>query len=142
MTSLAAVKPRALSAAVPIAAWLAGLVVLSMLIRYGVGSRLVAPWIVVDEIIYAELARGIASGDGLTVRGEPAGLGYGVVYPLLISPAYLLDSLTAAYAAAKAINAVLISLAALPAYFLARRVLTPGFAVLVAVLTVAVPSLF
>ena len=142
MTSLAAVKPRALSAAVPVAAWLAGLVVLSVLVRYGIGRRMVAPWIVVDEIIYAELAKGIAAGEGLTVRGAPVGIGYGVVYPLLISPAYLLDSLTAAYAAAKAINAVLISLAALPAYFLARRVLSPGLAVVVAVLTLAVPSVF
>ena len=142
MSSIAAVRPRALSAAVPIAAWLTGLVVLSILARYGVGRRMVAPWIMVDEIVYSELARGIASGAGLSIRGEPAGVGYGVVYPALISPAYLLDSLTAAYAAAKAINAVLISLAAIPAYFLARRVLTPGYALVAALLTISVPSLF
>ncbi|MEX1358497.1 MAG: hypothetical protein WD981_07730, partial [Gaiellaceae bacterium] len=90
----AAVRPRALSAAVPIAAWLTGLVVLSILARYGVGRRMVAPWIMVDEIVYSELAKGIASGAGLTIRGESAGLAYGAVYPALISPAYLLDSLT------------------------------------------------
>ena len=88
----------------------------------------------VDEIVYSELARGIASGEGLSIRGHPAGLGYGLVYPVLISPAYLLDSLPAAYAAVKAINAVLISLAAVPAYFLARRVLTPGYALVAALL--------
>lgn len=142
MSSVAAVRPRAVAAAVPVAAWLAGLVALSILIRYGVGRRMVAPWIMVDEIVYSELAKGIASGAGLTIRGESAGLAYGAVYPALISPAYLLDSLTSAYAAAKAINAVLISLAAVPAYFLARRVLTPGYALVAALLTVSVPSLF
>ena len=142
MSSAAAARPRALSAAVPVAAWLAGLVVLSVLARYGVGRRMVAPWIMVDEIVYSELARGIASGEGLSIRGHSAGLGYGLVYPALISPAYLLDSLPAAYAAVKAINAVLISLAAVPAYFLARRVLTPGYALVAALLAISVPSLF
>jgi len=127
---------------VPVAAWLTGLVVLSVLARYGVGRRMVAPWIMVDEVVYSELAKGIASGQGLSIRGQPAGLGYGLVYPALISPAYLLDSLTTAYAAAKAINAVLISLATVPAYFLARRVLTPGYALVAAMLTISVPSLF
>jgi Dolichyl-phosphate-mannose-protein mannosyltransferase len=142
VSSLAAVRPRALSAAVPVAAWLTGLVALSILARYGVGRRMVAPWIMVDEVVYSELAKGIASGEGLSIRGAPAGLGYGLVYPALISPAYLLDSLTAAYAAVKAINAVLISLAAVPAYLLARRVLTPGYALAAALLAISVPSLF
>src|SRR5207247_1128448 len=43
--------------------------------------------------------------------------------------------------AAKAINGVVMSLAALPAYFLARRLLQPGLALVVAALTVAVPSM-
>ena len=46
-----------------------------------------------------------------------------------------------AYAAAKAINAVLMSLAAVPAYFLARRLLAPPLALVVAALTVLVPSM-
>jgi hypothetical protein len=141
------VRPRAVSAAlvrsVPVAAWLAGLVALSVLARYGVGRRMVAPWIMVDEIVYSELARSIAESARLLVRGEPVGsLAYGVVYPGLLSPAFLLDSLTSAYAAAKAINAVVISLAAVPAYLLARRVLTTGYALAAALLTVAVPSMF
>ncbi len=60
----------------------------------------------------------------------------------MIAPAYLLfDSLPHAYAAVKTINAVAMSLAALPAYFLARRVLPVGLSLFAAVLTVALPSL-
>ena len=60
----------------------------------------------------------------------------------MIAPAYLLfDSLPHAYAAVKTINAVAMSLAALPAYFLARRVLPVGLSLFAAVLAVALPSL-
>jgi asparagine N-glycosylation enzyme membrane subunit Stt3 len=67
---------------------------------------------------------------------------YGFVYPLLIAPAYwLFDSLPQAYEAVKAINALVVSLAAIPAYFLARRVLPTGLSLLAALLAVALPSL-
>ena len=46
-----------------------------------------------------------------------------------------------AYAAAKAINAVTMSLAAVPAYFLARRVLSQWLSLAASLLTVAVPSM-
>jgi hypothetical protein len=73
------------------------------------------------------------------LRVEP-NPGYSVVYPLLISPAYLLfDSLPDAYAAVKTMNAVLMSLAAVPAFFVARRVVRTAYALLAALLAVAVP---
>jgi hypothetical protein len=94
----------------------------------------------VDELIYSELARGLAEGDGWAIRGVPTAA-YGFVYPLLLAPAYaLFDSLPDAYAAVKAINAALMSLAAIPAYFLARRVLAPALSLLAALLAVAIPS--
>jgi hypothetical protein len=65
-----------------------------------------------------------------------------VLYPVLISPAYaIFDDLTLAYAAVKGINSVVMSLAAVPAYLLARRALSVPGSLLVAALTVAVPSL-
>jgi len=67
---------------------------------------------------------------------------YGAVYPLLIAPAWrLFASVPDAYAAAKTIGSVLMSLAAIPAYFLARRVVSPLWSLLAAALTVAVPSM-
>jgi hypothetical protein len=102
---------------------------------------IVAPFIFVDEVIWSELARGIADAGKPLLRDQPDP-GYSVVYPLLISPAYaLFDGLPNAYAAVKAENALLMSLAAVPAFFLARRVVKDGLALLAAVLTVAVPSL-
>jgi hypothetical protein len=75
------------------------------------------------------------------VRDQPAGV-VSVLYPLLIAPAYaLFDSLPDAHGAVKAINAVLMSSAAVPAYFLARRVLGSGLSLLAALLAVALPSL-
>jgi 4-amino-4-deoxy-L-arabinose transferase-like glycosyltransferase len=102
---------------------------------------IVAPFIFVDEVIWSELARGIADAGKPLLRDQPDP-GYSVGYPLLISPAYALcDGLPNAYAAVKAENALLMSLAAVPAFFLARRVTRDGLALLAAVLTVAVPSL-
>ena len=127
--------------AVPAWAWLAALVAVSILFRVWLGRQMAAPFIFVDELIYSELARSFAGGGELLVRGEPSG-GYGVLYPALVSPAYVLfDSLPAAYSAVKAINAVLMSLAAVPAYFLARRMLGAGLSLLAALLAVAVPSM-
>jgi hypothetical protein len=130
------------TAAIPAWAWLAGIVLLSTLVRYGFGRRIVAPWIMIDELVYSELAKSVAESGSFLIRDEPAGGAYGVVYPLLVAPAYaLFDSVPDAYAAAKAINGLVISLAAIPAYFLARRVLEPGLALLAAGLSVALPSM-
>lgn len=129
------------SSRVPVWAWLAGIVVASFLFRWWIARGMVGPFIMVDELIYSELARSLADGDGLQVRDRPSGV-VSVLYPLLIAPAYLLyDSLPDAYAAVKVINAALISSAAIPAFFLARRVLAPGLSLFAALLAVALPSL-
>ena len=117
--SLAAVR------AVPVWVWLVGLVAVSTAVRYALARRIVAPWIMVDELIYSELAKSFASSGHFLVRDQ-ATAAYGLVYPVLISPAWaLFSAVPTAYAAAKAINALLMSLAAVPTYFLARRVLEP-----------------
>jgi hypothetical protein len=117
------------------------IVVCSAVFRAVLGHGLVAPFIMVDELIWSELARGIADAGEPLLRGEPES-GYSLVYSLLISPAYALtDSLPRAYGAVKTVNAVVMSLAAIPAYFLARRLVDDGLALLAAVLAVAIPSL-
>ena len=122
-------------------AWLVGIVLASFLLRAWLARGMVAPFIMVDELIYSELARSIATDGALQVRDVPAG-GFSVVYPFLISPAYaLFDSLPDAYAAVKTLNALYMSLAAVPAYLLARRVLGPALSLFAAVLALAVPSM-
>lgn len=126
---------------VPTWAWLVGIVAVSFALRAVLARGMAAPFIMVDELVYAELARSIADGGGFAIRGVPAS-GYGIVYPLLIAPAYaLFDSLPEAYSAAKTTNALVMSLAALPAYWIGRFVVGRGLALLGAVLAVAVPSL-
>ncbi len=127
--------------AVPAWAWLTGLVTVSTLVRYALGRRMVAPWIMVDELIYSELAKSFAASGHFLVRGQSTAA-YGVVYPALISPAYrLYGAVPQAYAAAKAVNALVMSLTAVPVYFLARRVVAPWLALLAALLAVAIPSM-
>jgi hypothetical protein len=135
----AVVVPRV--RALPAWVWLAGIVIGSALFRYALTRRVVAPWIMVDELIYSELAKSFADGGRFLVRGQ-ANFGVGLVYPALISPAWrLFGAVPDAYAAAKAINAVLMSLAALPTYLLARRLVSQPLALLAALLAVAVPSM-
>ena len=130
-----------LVARVPIWAWLAALVVVSSVFRYGLSRRVVAPWIMVDELIYSELAKSFASTGHFLIRDVHHGA-YGAVYPMLIAPAWkLFASAPDAYAAAKTIGSVLMSLTAIPVYFLARRVIAPIPSLLAAILAVAVPSL-
>ena len=126
---------------IPVWLWLAAIVVGSAVFRAVLGRGIVAPFIMVDEVIWAELARGIADAGEPLLRGEPDP-GYSVLYPLVLSPLYaIFQSLPDAYEGVKATNAVLMSLAAVPAFFLARRVVRDGLSLLAALLAVALPSL-
>jgi glycosyltransferase involved in cell wall biosynthesis/Gpi18-like mannosyltransferase len=133
--------PPSVLARVPVWFWLTGLVVVSAVFRYGLSRRVVAPWIMVDELVYSELAKSFAATGHFLIRDVHHG-SYPIVYPLLISPAWrIFSSVPDAYAAAKTIGSVVMSLTAIPAYFLARRVVRPAWALLAAVLAVAVPSM-
>ena len=77
MSTLLAVRSR-----VPAArAWLVltAIVVCSAGIRTALGHRIVAPWIMIDEIVYSELAKSFAAHGQFSVRGVPSH-GYGFVY--------------------------------------------------------------
>ena len=96
----------ALARAIPAWAWVVGLVAVSTVVRYALGRHMAAPWIMVDELIYSELAKSFASSGELLVRDHSTAA-YGFVYPLLISPAWAaFNAVPDAYAAAKAINAL------------------------------------
>jgi len=80
VSAVAAVRARAVS--VPAWVWLAGIVVLSAAFRIALARRMVAPWIMVDELIYSELAKSFAAHGSFLVRGVSSH-GYGFVYPML-----------------------------------------------------------
>jgi hypothetical protein len=129
-------------AVVPIWFWLATLVLVSAAVRLELALSDPAPWIFSDELYYAELAKSSAAGQ-FALRDVPVdAVSLGPVYPLLIAPAYaFFERIPDAYDAARAINAVVMSLAALPAYLLARRVLGVLYSLGAALLTVALPSM-
>jgi dolichyl-phosphate-mannose-protein mannosyltransferase len=144
-TATAPVRARdrasALARAIPVWAWLTGIVVLSTGIRYALTRQAVAPWIMVDELIYSELAKSFAATGHFLVRDHTTGA-YGYVYPILIAPAWAaFKGVPDAYAAAKGIDSLVMSLAAIPTYFIARRVLGTWLSLAAAALAVAVPSM-
>jgi hypothetical protein len=118
----------------------AGFVMASTALWGLAASAMTVPWIYPDELIYSEMGKSIASGELPGLR-EVGTLDYGVVYPLVLSPAWLWNDLETSYAVARWINAFVISLAAVPAFFLARRFTTSRAALLVSVFAVGVPSM-
>jgi 4-amino-4-deoxy-L-arabinose transferase-like glycosyltransferase len=126
---------------VPTWAWVGAIVLGATLVYYLLARRIAAPWILTDELIYSEAAKSFAGSARFLVRDQ-GWQHISAVYPAVISPAWaLFSSVPQAYAAAKLINALVISLAAVPAYFLGRRVLSPRLALLGAALSVALPSM-
>ena len=140
MSAPALTGRRAEALRIPVALLLAGFVVLSAAVHALLALRIPSPWIVPDELIYGELAKSIADGRLPAIRDETTFV-YGIGYPLLIAPAWLLDDVESAYAFAKVLNAGLMSLAAIPAYHLARRFVEKRSALVVSGLAVAIPSL-
>ena len=102
------------------AAWLVGIVALSALVRAWISLGATSPWVLPDELVYSDLARSIAAGGRPAVRDVPV-FGWGEVYPTVIAPVWaLIGDRYVAYHAALVVNAFVMSLAAVPAYFLGR----------------------
>lgn len=94
-----------------------------------------------DEYIYAELGRSLAEGAGPLVRGGGAHFAP-LLYPLVTAPAWLFDDVSTAYRTVQTLNALIMSLAAVPVFLIARRLqLGDGLALTSAVLAVAAPTL-
>jgi glycosyltransferase involved in cell wall biosynthesis len=124
--------------ALPLWAWLGALYAASVGVQLALASRVVSPWIMVDELVYSDMARSFADTGHFLIRGVHAN--YGFVYPLLLSPAYRFFGATAdAYLWARVLNAVAMCSVVFPTYLLARRVVRPGYALGAAALAVSVP---
>jgi glycosyltransferase involved in cell wall biosynthesis len=120
--------------------WLGALYAVSVAVQLALGLRVVSPWIMVDELVYSDMARSFAATGHFLIRGVHGA--YGPVYPLLLSPAYAAFGPVAdAYPWLRVIDALLMSSAAFPAYLLARRVVKTPAAVAAAALSLAVPSM-
>jgi hypothetical protein len=127
---------------VPAWVWVGGLVAVSAVVRFAIATGYPAPWTFTDELLYGELAKSFAATGHFALREVPGRSGFGVVYPVLLSPAYaLFSSVPVAYTAMKAINSIVMSLAAVPTYLLARRLVGRWLALTAALLALALPNL-
>ena len=110
---------------------LVALIASSALVRVWVNRGFEGPQLVCDEYIYAGIARRFATTGHLDFAGGPS-VGGSLLYPALIAPAWLAHRMSTVYGLAKAINATLVSLTAVPVYLWARRVVSPWWALLAA----------
>jgi len=120
-------------------------IVLAAIVTVAAGFRILLtraetlPHVFGDELLYTDLAKSIALYGKPLVRGD-LDLGHSVLYPLVLSPAYKFAADGAdAYVVAKTLNAVALSLTAIPTYLLARRVVSHGWSLGVAALVVVEP---
>jgi hypothetical protein len=122
------------AAAALLATWL---LLVALVARALLALHVAAPWIMKDELGYAETSRNFLSGTDYLFQ---APLGLHTTYPALVSPAWLAGSTTTAYTLVKVINVGLMTLGAIPLYLWARRLVAPMWAVLSVVLYLAMPG--
>jgi len=134
-------RPFARLAAVPVWVWLGGILVASF------GGRLIAalgrpaPYYLPDEYVYPSLARSFAEHGRPLIRGAAAHFP-ALLEPIVTAPVWLATSdPVTAFRVTQGLHAAFISLAAIPAFLLCRRLGLPQWLALgVAALAVAVPD--
>ena len=119
---------------------LGGLIVVSSALRAWAGSAIPVPWISPDEMIYSLTGRSLYHSGSLTILGGPTPF-----YSLLV-PAFAGLPLSAAdlgfgYSLLKVLQAVAMSLAAVPVYLWGRSLVSARWALVAAGLTLALPGL-
>ncbi len=113
---------------------------LAVLIFYWVEASVRSgPWLFSDELEWSQLSRAIASTGHAARRTAPHS--FESLYSYLIAPAWWIHSTATAYAAIKYLNSAVMCLTAVPAYLLARRLVSQRAAVVVALLSIAIPAM-
>src|SRR5581483_7376902 len=97
------------------------------------------PWVFTDELEWTQISRAIATTGHAARRGQP--IFFKSLYAYVIAPCWWIHSTATAYAAVKYVNAVVMSLAAVPTYLLARMFVSRPASVVVAVLSIAIPGM-
>jgi hypothetical protein len=116
------------------------LVVVSTALRGYWTTWVPTPWINGDETIYALLGRSLWHSGHMSILGAPTRF-YTAVYPALIGGFLSLPKVALGYALTKWLQALVMSLAAIPIYLWARRLTSPGFGLVAAGLSLALPGL-
>jgi hypothetical protein len=114
------------------------LILVAAVARILMNRHVLAPWAMEDELQYSDLAKSFAADGRYLFRDQPRNVLS--IYPALISPAWFAASMKTTYALAKSFNVALMTLAAVPLWFWARRLVSPVYSVLVVALFLAIPS--
>jgi hypothetical protein len=120
--------------------WLGLLVGVSTLLRFWAATRIPTPWIAPDELIYAELSRSLWEHGTLHLLGRPTSF-FSFVYPALAGGPLSAPNVHAGYTLLKAIQALLVSLTAVPVYLWGRSFVSARWAFAAAALALAIPDL-
>lgn len=115
-------------------------IVVAGTVTYGsLGGLLKGPSVFADELIYMDATRSVADGHRPMERDQT--YGRGLLFPVAAAPVVALSpNQPDAYRALQWFNAFLFSLTAIPAFFLARRLLGEGWSLAAAALAAAAPS--
>jgi Dolichyl-phosphate-mannose-protein mannosyltransferase len=117
---------------------LPALVALSSLLEWLAARRISGLWIMPDEAIYGQRALAFWRTGRLSVISG-AGAGYSLLYPILAGAPLSIGTPASGYAALKVVQAIVVSLTAVPVFLYARRVMADRWALVAAALSLASP---
>jgi Dolichyl-phosphate-mannose-protein mannosyltransferase len=119
---------------------LALLVAVSAVVRFGLSRSFEAPWIAPDEEIYALLGRSLWEDGAFRILGAGAPY-YSALYPALAGLPLALADAADGLVAVQALQALVMSSVAVPVYLWGRTLMSAGWALVAAALTLLVPAL-
>jgi len=119
---------------------LAVLVLVSAALRLAAARTVQAPFIAPDEMIYALLGRSLWSTGHLSILGADTPF-YSLLYPAIAGLPLSIGELATGFRLLQAVQAVLVSLTAVPVYLWGRRFLSPAWALVAAALALTPPAL-
>jgi dolichyl-phosphate-mannose-protein mannosyltransferase len=118
---------------------LAALIALSTVLRAIAGLQVPTPWIAADEMIYAELGRSLWETGHLGILGQDAPF-YSLVHPALIGLPLALFDTGFGYDVARVLQALVMSLTAVPVFLWGSRLISERWALGAAALTLTIPG--
>ncbi len=119
---------------------LTALVVASTGLRALAAADVRGPWIAPDEMVYALLGLGLWQHGSLAILGGPTPF-YTFLVPAFVGLPLSVGGLGFGYGLLKVLQALVMSLAAVPVYLWGRSLVPRGWALTAAALTLAAPGL-